>query len=121
MPISKIAEFLEKADKAVTGAIPNIRSIAFGHAGDGNLHYNIAPPPGMSVDELLGHREKIVRLVHDIAIKLNGSIAAEHGVGTQKASEIARYKSDTELAMFKTLKNALDPKGLMNPNRIIKQ
>ena len=120
VPLSKIPDFLEKADKAVAQLIPNIRTIPFGHAGDGNLHYNIAPPKDMSVEELLTRREEIVRIVHDITYALDGSIAAEHGVGTQKVGEVAHYKSATELAMFKVLKTAYDPKGLLSPGRIIK-
>ncbi len=119
VPISKISDFLSEADAAVKGHIEGIKTIPFGHAGDGNLHYNIAPPDGMSTAKLLEYREEIVRIVHDIAIKLEGSIAAEHGVGTQKAGEILRYKSKSEMALFKAVKNSLDPKGIMNPGRII--
>jgi FAD/FMN-containing dehydrogenase len=119
IPLSQISCFLKRADKAVKAHIKGIKTIPFGHAGDGNLHYNIAPPDGMSTDELLIRREEIVRIVHDIANDLDGSIAAEHGVGTQKTGEILRYKSASEIAMFKALKNALDPKGLMNAGRII--
>ena len=119
IPISEISNFLTKADNALEQHLTGIRTIAFGHAGDGNLHYNIAPPSGMTTPELLERRAEIVRIVHDITHNLSGSIAAEHGVGTQKAGELLLYKSETELAMFRALKNALDPKGLMNAGRII--
>ena len=117
--VSQIPNFLTTANQAVDNVLKGVRVIPFGHAGDGNIHYNIAPPIGMGVEELLTYREEIVRKVHDIVHELNGSIAAEHGVGTQKAGELLRYKSKSEMAMFKALKNALDPKGLMNPGRII--
>lgn len=120
IPISQIPEFLDQAARGLEQFMKGIQIIAFGHLGDGNIHYNIAPPKGMDVSKILEKRSEVQTLMHDLTYEFSGSIAAEHGVGVQKVDALAHYKSPTERALFKSLKQALDPKNLMNAGRIIK-
>ena len=121
LPISKIAEFIDAADAALAAAYPGVRPVNFGHLGDGNLHYNIAHPLAGFTEEswVNGELENVNLLVHDCVARFNGSISAEHGIGQLKREEIKRYKSDIELGVMRSIKAALDPKGLMNPGKVI--
>jgi FAD/FMN-containing dehydrogenase len=97
--------------------------VAFGHFGDGNLHYNIAPPAGPRGEAqdaaFLAQEQPVNRLVHDIVMSFDGSISAEYGLGVLRRDEAARYKSGVELELLRTLKNALDPQHIMNPNKVL--
>jgi FAD/FMN-containing dehydrogenase len=93
--------------------------VAFGHLGDGNIHFNLSVPEGGDDRAFLDHWAAFSRIVHDVVISLGGSIAAEHGIGRLKRDELERTKSKVELDLMRTLKQALDPKGLMNPGRIL--
>lgn len=119
VPIDKIPEFLERADNAVEKIIPGFKRAAFGHAGDGNIHYDPCPPEGMDQKTFLGLRGQVNRAVHDIVADLNGSISAEHGIGTTRLSELSHYKPEIDLELFRAIKKTLDPKGLMNPGKLI--
>lgn len=119
VPISLIAEFIERASNALEQAYPGVRIVAFGHIGDGNMHFNITRPLGESDASFFAKSPSVNRLVHDTAHELNGSISAEHGLGQLKREEIKRYKSPLELEMMRAVKRALDPKGLMNPGKVI--
>jgi FAD/FMN-containing dehydrogenase len=88
---------------------------AFGHVGDGNIHYDVLRPDGAEDAPHAARREEGSRIVHDITVKLGGSISAEHGLGAVKTAEAARYKSPVELAALQALRQALDPKRIMNP------
>ncbi|HSV46182.1 MAG TPA: FAD-binding oxidoreductase [Ramlibacter sp.] len=120
LPISRIAEFVERAGTAIERAFPQLRLVVFGHLGDGNLHYNVSPPQGSRGDDaftaLEGH---INRLVHDLVADFDGSISAEHGLGVLRRDEAARYKSAVEQRLMRAVKQALDPKGLMNPGKLL--
>ncbi|MGE0312639.1 MAG: FAD-binding oxidoreductase [Lautropia sp.] len=121
VPISRIAEFIESTDAAISGAHPGIRMIVFGHLGDGNLHYNVSPPPGV-VDggaAFLDAQSSINRIAHDAVVRFGGSISAEHGLGVLRRDESARYKSAVEMRMMRAIKAALDPQGLMNPGKFL--
>ncbi len=100
-------------------AVPGIRPVPFGHVGDGNLHFNLTQPAGASKEAFLARWEEINRIVHDIVVDLGGSISAEHGIGVAKRDELRRYKDPTELALMRRIKQALDPKGIMNPGKIL--
>jgi FAD/FMN-containing dehydrogenase len=115
VPVSRIALFLETAGAALTQRWPGVRIDAFGHVGDGNIHYDILSAPGGDSAEHNGRREAAAHLVHDIVMDLGGSISAEHGLGTMKTAEAAAYKSPVELAAQRALRAALDPKRIMNP------
>jgi FAD/FMN-containing dehydrogenase len=93
--------------------------VAFGHAGDGNLHYNLSKPDAQDNAAFLAAQPEVNRLVHDIVNSLNGSISAEHGIGQLKRDELLRYKSPVEIELMRSIKRAVDPRGLMNPGKII--
>jgi FAD/FMN-containing dehydrogenase len=98
-----------------------VRPVNFGHLGDGNLHYNITrPATGFTEDEWMTNAsEPVNRIVHDCVARFNGSISAEHGLGQLKREEIKRYKSEIELDVMRAIKAALDPKGIMNPGKVL--
>jgi FAD/FMN-containing dehydrogenase len=117
--IARIPEFIERAAPALTAIAPHRLSI-YGHIGDGNLHFNVLPPPGQSVEAFRAAAgEALSKCVHDIAAELGGSFSAEHGVGILKVAELARYASPEALALMRTLKRALDPRGIMNPGKML--
>ena len=119
VPVSSVPEFLRTADAALAAAMAGIRICAFGHIGDGNLHYNVIKPSDMDDDLFKGRLEEINRIVHDIAVSLRGSISAEHGIGLLKRDELAHYKSPIALDTMRDIKRALDPNGIMNPGKVI--
>ncbi len=119
VPVSRIPEFLARADAALEAAFPGIRVIAFGHVGDGNLHYNLSRPDAQENAAFIASQPEVNRIVHDAVHALNGSISAEHGIGQLKREELLRYKSPVELALMRAIKQALDPRGLMNPGKIL--
>jgi FAD/FMN-containing dehydrogenase len=119
VPVSAIPEFLRRADAALASEFPGLRIVAFGHVGDGNLHYNLSKPDSQENAAFLASQPRANEIVHDIVHALGGSISAEHGVGQLKREEILRYKSPVEMAAMRALKQALDPRGLMNPGKLI--
>ncbi len=120
LPISAIADFVEQTDAALAKAFPGQRLVVFGHVGDGNLHYNLSPAEAdADVGAFVALEGPINRLVHDAVSSFGGSISAEHGLGVLRRDESARYKSDIELALMRTLKDALDPHHLMNPGKVL--
>lgn len=119
VPVSRIPDFLAQADAALAAAFPGIRVVAFGHVGDGNLHYNLSQPESGDNAVFIAEQPAVNRLVHDIVHALNGSISAEHGLGQLKREEIRRYKSAAEMALMRAVKQALDPRGLMNPGKLL--
>jgi FAD/FMN-containing dehydrogenase len=119
VPVSRIPEFLSMADAALAKAFPGVRVVAFGHLGDGNLHYNLSQPESQENAAFIAAQLEVNRLVHDMVDALNGSISAEHGIGQLKREEILRYKSPVEMALMRSLKEALDPQGLMNPGKVL--
>ena len=119
VPVSRIAEFIARADLALAAAFPAVRIVCFGHIGDGNLHYNQSKPDAQSNSEFIEQTEAVNRIVHDLVHQLGGSISAEHGLGQLKREEVLRYKSATEMDMMRAVKQALDPRGLMNPGKLL--
>ena len=119
MPVSRVAEFILAANKAVSDRLPGIRPNAFGHVGDGNIHYNVHSPVGADAGVFVKRWEEFARLVHDIAMGMNGSISAEHGIGRLKRDDLARYKPAIELELMHRIKNAFDPDGIMNPGKVL--
>jgi FAD/FMN-containing dehydrogenase len=117
VPVSHIPTFVHDAVAAVSRLVPGIRPVPFGHVGDGNLHFNLSQPVGMDRAAFRARGPEVHRVVHDIVAVLGGSISAEHGIGQAKRQEIRRYKSLLELALMDRIKNALDPKGIMNPGK----
>lgn len=119
IPISAIAAFVHQTNGLLQGRFPGVRNVIFGHLGDGNLHYNVARGPGQTEADLLGLQSQVYDVVHDSVQAFAGSISAEHGVGQLKRDELPRYKSAVELALMKRLKVALDPRGLLNPGKVL--
>ena len=119
VPVSRIPEFLALADAALAKAFPGIRVVTFGHVGDGNLHYNLSQTDAHGNADFIAAQPVVNRLVHDTVHALNGSISAEHGIGQLKREEILHYKSPVEMALMRSLKQALDPRGLMNPGKLL--
>jgi FAD/FMN-containing dehydrogenase len=120
VPVSKVAEFIARADAALTKAYPGIRFVTFGHAGDGNIHYNPVAPANWDGKRFYAERETVNRIVHDIIADLNGSISAEHGIGRLRMDEMAHYKSAVEMDLMRTLKRTLDPLNILNPGKVVR-
>ena len=119
LPLSAIPEFLHRGEAALA-AIGPLRINAFGHLGDGNLHYNVFPPPGVRPREFAGVREKISETVHDLVHEMEGSFSAEHGVGRLKTGDLERYGDPVRLDLMRAIKDLLDPKGIMNPGAVLR-
>ncbi|MGK5026232.1 FAD-binding oxidoreductase [Janthinobacterium sp. RB2R34] len=119
LPISVIADFIAITDAALEAAFPGCQLVCFGHLGDGNLHYNVAPPAGMTDSDFLANQHAINRIVHDQVHAFGGSISAEHGIGALKKADLAHYKSPLELQLMRAVKQALDPQNIMNPGKIL--
>lgn len=115
LPLSEIPQFLEDADKAFASTL---RINAFGHLGDGNLHYNFFPPKGEPRDAYLSGAAVISEQVHEMTVARGGSFSAEHGLGRMKASALERFGDPAKLAAMRTIKQALDPLGIMNPGAV---
>jgi FAD/FMN-containing dehydrogenase len=118
VPLGELPNFIARVRQAIA-QIGEFRINCFGHVGDGNLHFNVFPPDGQSREAFLAETKQIKRLVHDIASDLGGTFSAEHGVGRAKKADLARYGDPTKLAAMRAIKDALDPKGIMNPGAVL--
>jgi FAD/FMN-containing dehydrogenase len=119
VPIARIAGLIEAATKAVVAAMPGGRVLAFGHIGDGNIHFNVSQPIGVQTEDFLAQSERINDIVHAIVLGNQGSIAAEHGIGQLKRELLARVKDPVALDVMRSLKRALDPNNILNPGKIL--
>jgi FAD/FMN-containing dehydrogenase len=119
LPVSRIPEFVERCNATLELGYPGLRIVCFGHLGDGNLHYNQSKPATQDNAAFIAQSDAVNRLVHDLVAALGGSISAEHGLGQLKRDEVLRYKSPVEMDMMRAVKKALDPKGLMNPGKVL--
>jgi len=119
VPVSAVPAFISRASTAVAALIPGIRPVPFGHLGDGNIHFNLTQPEGADKTAYLARWEEVNRVVHDIVAEFAGSISAEHGIGRMKVEENRHYKSAVEIELMQTVKAALDPKGIMNPGKVV--
>ena len=115
VPISRIADFIDRASAALAARFEGVRIDAFGHVGDGNVHFDVLGPPGCDPAAHLARRGEGAAIVHALAISLGGSISAEHGLGTMKTAEALAYKSPVEVAAARAIRAALDPGRIMNP------
>ena len=115
VPVSRIADFLDEATAAVEKFEPGARVSAFGHVGDGNMHYDVLCRSGADLQAFLGRWAQGSEIVHDIVARYDGSISAEHGLGRLKTDEARRYKSPLEIATMQAVRAAIDPHRIMNP------
>ncbi|MFY1017643.1 FAD-binding oxidoreductase [Ectopseudomonas khazarica] len=119
VPVSRIPDFIARTDRALQQAFPGVRIVAYGHVGDGNLHYNISKPPGSDDAPFKAQAEAIMRVIYDSTLEDDGSISAEHGLGQSKRAAAQHYKAPLELELMRSIKQALDPAGLMNPGKLL--
>jgi len=119
LPVSRIPQFIDECNAALTSAFPDVRIVCFGHLGDGNLHYNQSKPAAQDNADFIAQTAAVNHIVHDLVHALDGSISAEHGLGQLKREEILRYKSAVEMDMMRSIKQVLDPHALMNPGKVI--
>ena len=119
--VSRIPTFVAETDAALAQAFPGVRLVNYGHLGDGNLHYNVQAPAGSQPEVFLRDREKPINaLVYAAVDRYNGSISAEHGIGSLKRDKLEQHKSPVALALMREIKKALDPHNTMNPGRVIR-
>ena len=114
-----IPEFVARANALVERICPGARPLAFGHFGDGNVHYNISQPVGMAKADFMAKWDEIVCAVHALVADMDGSISAEHGIGVMKRAELARVKSEVELDLMRRIKSVFDPRGILNPGKVL--
>lgn len=118
LPITELPEFVATTGRALDTLLPGVRRVTYGHVGDGNLHYNLSAPPAGD-DALRDAASELTRTVYDAVAARQGSISAEHGLGSLKRVAAAAYKSDVEVDLMRAVKQALDPRGLMNPGKVL--
>ena len=120
VPVERMPEFILEASPAIEAAHPGTSAVAFGHLGDGNVHFHVLAPEGAVPGEWEeGQGKHISVQVHDLVTQWGGSISAEHGIGQMKVSELERLIDPAALSIMTSVKAALDPKGLLNPGKLI--
>jgi FAD/FMN-containing dehydrogenase len=120
VPVSRVAEFIARADAALQATYPGVRIVAFGHMGDGNIHYNVSLADAEQNKAFIAqHESEVNKLVYQVVREFNGSISAEHGLGQLKRETIRDYKDPLELELMRGVKQVFDPQGLMNPGKVI--
>ena len=119
VPVSRVAELLERGTALCERTIEGARVIAFGHLGDGNIHFNVVRPRDAAPAPFLERRADLTPMVDDLVSELEGSFSAEHGIGQIKREQLRRYRSSIELAVMEKIKAALDPHGIMNPGKVL--
>ncbi len=120
LPISAIPEFIERGRQLLAAQAPDGFLVAYGHLGDGNLHFNVNQRAGTDRAAFLAREPALKRAVHDLVRDFHGSFSAEHGIGRLKVDELARYCSPVELALMTAIKRVLDPEGIMNPGKVLR-
>ncbi|WP_316861589.1 FAD-binding oxidoreductase [uncultured Cohaesibacter sp.] len=119
VPVKSIPAFLARAIAASEETIPGCRPVPFGHMGDGNIHFNISQPVGADREAFLARWTDLSTVIHGIVKDMNGSISAEHGIGTLKRDELPSVKDRVEMDLMIGIKTLLDPKGLLNPDKVL--
>jgi FAD/FMN-containing dehydrogenase len=121
VPIAVLPEFVERASEWVQANVPEGRIVAYGHVGDGNLHFNLNQAPGASQEAFMAHEPATRRAIHDLVRDFCGSFSAEHGIGQLKVGELETYAPAEELELMRAVKRALDPNGIMNPGKVLRR
>jgi FAD/FMN-containing dehydrogenase len=119
VPVAAIPEFIERGSRWIADNVPDGRLVAYGHVGDGNLHFNLNQAPGADRATFLAREEPVKRAIHDLVRDFGGSFSAEHGIGRLKVGELERYASPVELDLMRAIKHSLDPNGILNPGKVI--
>jgi len=120
LPVTSLAPFVAKAGDWIRDNVPDGRLVAYGHVGDGNLHFNLNQAPGTSRDAFLAREAPIKRAIHDMVRDFGGSFSAEHGIGRLKVGELEQYASPVELDLMRAVKHAFDPNGILNPGKVLR-
>ena len=120
VPIAVLPQFVERAAAWVAEHVPEGRLVAYGHVGDGNLHFNLNQSPGADREAFLAREPETKRAIHDLVYELGGSFSAEHGIGRLKVAELERYAPAAELDLMRAVKRAFDPHGIMNPGKLFR-
>jgi FAD/FMN-containing dehydrogenase len=119
VPITALPELIERGTKLAQDLVPEGEVISYGHLGDGNLHFNVSQRPGTDARAFLARKSALEEAVFDLVGELGGSFSAEHGVGRLRAAQLARRTGAAELSVMHALKKALDPKGILNPGKVL--
>jgi D-lactate dehydrogenase (cytochrome) len=119
VPVAAVPAFIEEANAAVVKLIPGSRPVPFGHLGDGNIHYNVSQPIGGDTAGFMARWHEVNKVVFDIVLRMGGSISAEHGIGVLKRDELPDVKDRTAIELMRSFKALLDPKGIMNPGKVL--
>jgi FAD/FMN-containing dehydrogenase len=119
VPVSRVPALIEEASAELARRFPDIRIVAFGHVGDGNIHYNCSKSERQEAKAFFAQAPEVNHVVYEVVRSLGGSISAEHGLGQLKREEIRDYKSPLELELMQAIKKTLDPNGLMNPGKVL--
>jgi len=119
VPVSSIPMFFERAERAVAASFPGARISAFGHIGDGNIHFNVLPPANGDAAGFLARWNDVNDVVEGVVMDLGGSFSAEHGIGRLRQRSLLRYKTAIEIELMASLKRTFDPKGILNPGRVV--
>ncbi|MEP7314699.1 MAG: FAD-linked oxidase C-terminal domain-containing protein, partial [Pseudomonadota bacterium] len=120
-PITALPEFIERGSALVAELAPEGFLVAYGHVGDGNLHFNLNQRPGADSAAFLAREAPLKRAVHDLVASLDGSFSAEHGIGQLKVLELERYAQPAELDVMRRIKQVLDPRGILNPGKVLRR
>ena len=119
VPVSRVPELYKRGLAAIKEAAPGVRPLAYGHMGDGNIHFNMTQPEGGDTAEFLARWSELSGIINDIALDMNGSISAEHGIGQSKTYMMKNIKSPVEFEMLQGLKDLFDPNGILNPGKVL--
>ncbi|WP_127144691.1 FAD-binding oxidoreductase [Pelagibacterium montanilacus] len=119
VPVAKVPELIARGSAAAIAAVPGIRPVPFGHLGDGNIHFNFSQPEGADKAEFMAGAEPVHAAVYAVVVELGGSISAEHGIGQLKTGLLAQVKDPVALKAMRAIKSALDPKGILNPGKVL--
>ena len=120
VPVASMPDFVELGSRWIAEHVPDGRLVAYGHVGDGNLHFNLNQAPGADRAVFLAREEPVKRAIHDLVRDFGGSFSAEHGIGRLKVGELERYASPIELDLMRAIKRALDPNGILNPGKVLR-
>jgi D-lactate dehydrogenase (cytochrome) len=119
VPVATVPAFIEEADAAVVTLVPGARPVAFGHLGDGNIHYNVSQPVGGNTADFMARWHAVNDVVFAIVLRMGGSISAEHGIGVLKRDELPDVKDKVAIELMRSFKAMLDPLGIMNPGKVL--